>query len=249
MLLDKIVIGIISPLGTGLLAWLLASLFLQYGVRRLGVMTSIFGIGWLLLWSMPFASSRLADALEQHYPPVLLESIPKGQAIVVLGGGVTSSGLPSDSTQPFNLGDAADRVLLGSRLYHLGKAPIVVFSGGGLAGQAEANAMAMFAGDLGVPASAVLLEGKSRNTRENASFTADLLLEEGVSSILLVTSAFHMKRALRHFEAQGFEVVAVATDYNAPMLDALYCCIPDTRALDFSGKAFKEIVAGIVHSG
>jgi uncharacterized SAM-binding protein YcdF (DUF218 family) len=248
VLFDKIAIALISPLGTSLFLWILALMLIYARFIRLGAVTSFLGTGWLLLWSMPFASAWLVSSIENDYPPTPIDLIPERQAIVVLGGGITASGLGNDVGQPFNLGDASDRVWLGSKLYHLGKAPLLVFSGGGRPGQSEAESMAAFTKDLGVPSDVILLENMSRNTRENASFSAELLHDKGVSAILLVTSAVHMKRAYFHFDAQGFNVTPVATDYNGPSLSLLYCCIPDSRALDSSSKAFKEILANLIYS-
>ncbi|MBV5273815.1 MAG: YdcF family protein, partial [Lamprocystis purpurea] len=68
---------------------------------------------------------------------------------------------------------------------------------------------------LGVPERAMVLEEQSRNTRENARFSVALLRERGIGSMVLVTSALHMRRALGLFAAEGMQVFPAATDHEA----------------------------------
>ena len=67
---------------------------------------------------------------------------------------------------------------------------------------------------MGVPTRAMLLENNSRNTNDNALYTAVVLNNRQIQRILLVTSAFHMRRAVPLFERQGFEVIPAPTDYQ-----------------------------------
>ncbi len=67
---------------------------------------------------------------------------------------------------------------------------------------------------MGVPARAILLEDKSRNSYQNAVYTAEKLEKLGINKILLVTSAFHMRRSEAVFTAQGLEVIPAPTDYQ-----------------------------------
>jgi uncharacterized SAM-binding protein YcdF (DUF218 family) len=140
---------------------------------------------------------------------------------------------------------AGDRVWHAARLYRAGKAPLIVLSGGTVnpGEMPEALAMRQFLGDLGVPASALLLESRSQTTTENAADTARLLQQRGIRTILLVTSALHMRRARGLFERAGLQVIPAPTDYEVVhrpwrVLDV----VPDTEALDGSARAIKEIV-------
>jgi uncharacterized SAM-binding protein YcdF (DUF218 family) len=67
---------------------------------------------------------------------------------------------------------------------------------------------------MGVPPRAMVLENQSRNTNDNALYSAVLLNNRGVKRILLVTSAFHMRRAVPLFERQGFDVYPAPTDFQ-----------------------------------
>lgn len=94
--------------------------------------------------------------------------------------------------------------------------------------------------DLGVPVSAMVLEPASRNTIENARFTADLLQDRGITRVLLVTSALHMPRSVALFEQQGLEIIPAATDHEVRPEPAWRLWLPNTNALDGSSRAIKE---------
>lgn len=243
--MDKLIIALISPLGTSLVLGLL-SMWLAWLSRirwawRLGAMALV----WLWVWSLPVASHALRRAVEAAHPAVALEALPRAQALVVLGGGIRPAG---HGEQMPDLQDGADRAWYAAQLYRAGKAPLVVLSGGSnpaVSATSEAEAMRVFMSDLGVPASAMLLEGSSRNTRQNAALTADLLRPRGVQHIVLVTSALHMRRAVGLFEAQGFRVTPAATDHEARSTVEAVDWLPDAGALESSAAAMKELVGRI----
>ena len=192
---------------------------------------------------MPVTSHWLSSQIENQSSQVTISSMPRAQAIVVLGGTVSP---PSGKSTEINL-RRAGRVWYAAKLFHAGKAPLVLLSGGGdLEHQAfsEARAMAVFLQDLGVLAQVVALEETSRNTRENAAFSAALLKARGIEHILLVTSALHMPRALPLFKAQGLQVTAAPTDFEAGQEppSGLLAWLPDAGALNGSALAMKELV-------
>jgi uncharacterized SAM-binding protein YcdF (DUF218 family) len=137
-------------------------------------------------------------------------------------------------------------VLHAARLYRAGKAPLVVASGGNpphLGAEAsESEDMADLLVEWGVPREAIVTEGASLDTRENAVGTARLLTARGLRRILLVTSALHMTRAAAAFRAAGLEVLPAPTDYQA--VDAREVTwldwLPDAGALARSSRALHE---------
>ncbi len=172
--------------------------------------------------------------------------MPQAEAILVLGGGVSPAG--HGGLYP-NLESGADRVWHAARLLHASKAPLVLLTGGSdseLSASSEAEAMRQFMVGLGVPGEAIVLENRSRNTSQNAEYSAEILAEQSISRILLVTSAHHMPRAKRLFDARGLEVVTVATDHEVLSRPAWSSLLPDTSALDGSSRAIKEIVGRLV---
>ena len=239
---DKLIIALISPLGCSIFVGGLALCLAAWQRSRLAWMLGFVALVWLGVWSLPVASHSFRGALEADYPPLALSALPQAEAIVVLGGGVR----PAEFVELLpNLTDPADRVWHAARLFHAAKAPLLVMSGGRDAfksATSEAAVMRQFAQDLGVPSRAILLEERSRNTRQNAEFTAEILKAKGVSRILLVTSALHMRRAVSLFELQGLTVIPAATDHEARTYFTVIDWLPDTSALDGSARAMKEIV-------
>jgi uncharacterized SAM-binding protein YcdF (DUF218 family) len=91
----------------------------------------------------------------------------------------------------------------------------VLVTGGAEPGnRSEAEIMRDLLVVMGVPAGAILLEQASRNSYDNAVHTAAMLRQMGAEKILLVTSAFHMRRSVAVFAAQGVAVIPAPTDYQ-----------------------------------
>lgn len=240
--MDKLIIALISPLGTALVLGVLALGLAWLGRVRWAWRLGAVALVWLWVWSLPVASQALRRTLEAEYQAATLETLPMAQALVVLGGGIRPA---AHGEREPDLQQGADRVWHAARLYRAGKAPLVVLTGGSnaaVSATSEAQAMRVLLADLGVPDSAVLLEERSRNTRQNAAFTAELLRPRGVQHILLVTSALHMRRAVVLFEAQGFQVTPAATDFEARVVVQAVDWLPDAGALDGSARAMKELV-------
>jgi len=192
-MLDKLVIAAVSPLGTALLLGALALCWPRSRSARRqrlhaqgqpGWRTWLLGLAlaWLALWSLPVVSQAFRWWWEAPFPPVVAASAPQAQAVVLLGGGIRPAGL--DGSAP-NMGAAADRLWMAAELMRAGKAPEVVLSGGSNPAESatsEARAMQQVLLALGVPQAAMRLEERSRNTRQNASETAALLLPQGQSA-------------------------------------------------------------------
>jgi uncharacterized SAM-binding protein YcdF (DUF218 family) len=126
----------------------------------------------------------------------------KADAIVVLGCQLFPGGRPSERMRR--------RVALGVGLYREGAAPFILMSGGGNGAMAEAAIMRDLAREAGVPETALLLETESRNTFENAAYTAHLLHGIGKIRIVLVSDRAHLPRATRMFRRAGLEVIGAA---------------------------------------
>ncbi len=121
-------------------------------------------------------------------------------AIVVLGAGIRSTGVPSPTT--------CARVRHGVGLLQAGFADLLVLSGGARrpGRPPVARAMAVLARDLGVPENRLILEDGSSRTSENAAMVVALLRERQIDRVLLVTTDLHMCRARRCFERHGIRI-------------------------------------------
>ena len=240
----KLITALLTPLG---LALLLALLGLALKRRALVLVALL----WLWTWSTPYAATWLSDTLEYQHPIQPIAALPNADAIVVLGGALEPPVLPW-FPEP-NLGPASDRILFAAKLWHAGKAPLIVYTGGSPAHQqAEALVAAEILAMLGVPMSAIVSEPASRTTRENALFTVPLLRARQVQHALLVTSAWHMPRSLSNFHAVAPEIEWTPAGCDPHTFSDLGYpgsgWIPNTGALDFSRAMFKEWL-GIAWAG
>lgn len=160
----------------------------------------------LLLWlsaSVPVAVV-LTRGLENRHPlPTKIE----GDVIILLGGGyfhwaadLTGTGFPA--------GDMAGRLITAARLQRRLDLPIIVSSGQvSPHTQAGARIDQRILVDLGVPAVRIHAETLSRDTAENASYSRKICRREGYRRPILVTSAAHLPRAVRLFQAAGLDIL------------------------------------------
>lgn len=204
---------------------------------------AVFAWAWLWVWSMPVTSDALLGWIEDQAGPRQIEALPQTRVMVVLGGGISGPRLPRRPNPDLNA--YADRLWHAARLFRAGKASQIILTGGVLptGDGSEAEAMRQFMLDLGIPASAMSLESESENTAANARLTAEMLAKQGVTEILLVTSAFHMPRAKRIFDRYGLTVIPAPTDFEIiDMPFDLLRLMPNANALNGSAKAMKELL-------
>ena len=200
---------------------LLALLGILVATRRRGVGLALALLGvaaaWLLSTSgMAVVLARVLLPPVQAVQPAQVQQV---QAIVVLGGGVLPQA-PEYGAPQLNA-YTAGRLRYGAWLARQTGKPLAFSGGVGWSAQGTATvpegevAQRVAAQDHGVPLRWV--EGRSRDTRENAGEMARLLHAEGVRRIALVTDAAHMTRALLAFRRAGFEVLPAPTDFVLPM--------------------------------
>lgn len=215
VLLNRLAWLALNPLNLGL-AGAAAGFALAFAgrgrLRRVGAALLAFALAWLWFLSTAACACLLGLPLERPYLAAQTpEALPEADAIVLLGGGVAKAeGLANPE-----LFEASDRVWHAARLYRAGKAPKVVVSG--CNDLAAAVPLLM---DLGVPREAIAVDNESRNTYENSRFTERLLGGgDGAAAprlrVLLVTSAWHMPRALGNFSRTSLEVAPAACDFKA----------------------------------
>jgi uncharacterized SAM-binding protein YcdF (DUF218 family)/glycosyltransferase involved in cell wall biosynthesis len=134
--------------------------------------------------------------------PLRLEAPPRqADAVVVFAGGVGESGEAGGGYQE-RLKHAVD-------LYRAGFAPRIIISSGFVFAFKEAEVMRGLALDSGVPRTDIVLETRAANTHENVMYTHDILAHEGWRRILLVSSPYHMRRALLTWRKAAPEVEVI----------------------------------------
>lgn len=209
--------------------------------RVLGILC--IGTAFILLFglSTTVVSEYLIEPLENVYPP-LKDTRVDASAIVVLSGGVRDLAWVGLVSEPSEV--SMGRTVKGVSLYRTLHIPLLFVGGNGKPVKQEtkeAPAMAHVARDLGVPLNDVRVEATARNTAESAVAVKRMLARR---RIILVTSAYHMKRAVPLFRKQGFDVIPAPTGYRAERQPATwYSFVPSSDNLYSSAVALSEYIS------
>ena len=165
------------------------------------------------------ASYFILAPLENRFPPANLDAGAEIKGIIVLGGAVDTHVSTARGTPALN--GAAERFTAIPDLARRFPRAQIIFSGGigllqdqGVDDKPEADAARKLFASFGLAPERLVFEERSRNTQENAAFTRDLLKPAASDHYLLVTSAYHMPRAMALFRKAGFTVEAWPVDYR-----------------------------------
>jgi len=200
-------------------------------------------------FSNPFIADEFVRAYEEE--TYTYNDITEAfDAVIVLGGFSTED--PSRGQIQFH--SSTDRLMAGIKLYKTGKAnKLMISSGSGQItkpDEKEALYVKDFLLKIGIPEEDLIIESESKNTHENAVFSAKILnekIENG--SYLLVTSAKHMPRAKRCFTKVGLDVMPFSVDHQAGprifTLDHLF--IPSAHSLIKWQALIKEWIGFIAY--
>ena len=237
-LLKKLLAGwIFPPMGLVLLS--LIGVFLLFRHRRgLGIACILLAQGLLGMLSLPVVAGVLIHSLER-YPAIEAAELKQAQAIVILGGG-SYYAAPEYDGEDTVAGSALERVRYGARLARQSGLPVLVTGGVVYGGRPEAQSMQqVLEQEFKVPVRWV--EGQSRDTRENALYSAVLLKAAGVKKVALVSNAWHLARAVPLFEAQGITVSPAPTVFSTGG-SGFENLLPSAGALMTSATALREWV-------
>jgi uncharacterized SAM-binding protein YcdF (DUF218 family) len=228
-----------TPLAAGCFLLLLA-LFLSWGRRGASRLCTLLALSLLVGMGMWPVAERLAAPLESSYPVPPPDA--RAQAAVVLGGALD---LERSTPERLEFNEQPERIIEGVRLVREGRARWLVISGGSgdprYPNASEARLLEVFAREFGVQPSAVILEPESRNTHEDALYTARILRERGIGQFFLVTSAYHMLRAAACFRKAGLAPIPYPVDFRALSPDeAPPTYAPSAQALGVATLALRE---------
>lgn len=238
-LLRKLCIALVLP-PTGPLLIAVAGLALIKRAPRLGRALAWTGTLLLLALSQPMVSYGLQQLVDDT-PPLDLAAAKNAQAIMVLGGGVRRNALEygGDTLGKLTL----ERVRYGAYVAKRTGLPVLVTGGVVLGGQPEAVLMSQaLADEFGINVRWV--EARSRNTHENARFSAEMLKHDAVKRVVLVAHSFDMPRASAEILSQGLEVIRAPTGISGPTVDSPIQWVPGLGALEGSYFALYELLAG-----
>tara|TARA_Y100001968_G_scaffold320847_1_gene354400 strand:- start:438 stop:1082 length:645 start_codon:yes stop_codon:yes gene_type:complete len=208
----------------------------------------------LFLWtfSIGFVADLLWKLMEYPWKRIDENDAPTADAIIVLSSG----GRPKapGKANIYEWRDP-DRYFAGIRLYKKKKAPRLFFTNGitpnSKESKGEGTLYKEHAISLGIPLDAISITNKVFNTAQEAiEVRRDLNQMNSSSKILLVTSAFHMKRAKRLFERQGFLVHPFPVDFKTSRnlrWQSPYQWIPNSDSLNRSSSALRELLGRTIY--
>jgi len=242
--LSKVLPLFVLPLGLVLLL-AIAGLWTR---RRILIWAAI-AVLWLS--STPVLSDALMRAMEGGAVRIPATDAPRADAIVALSGfRIVAPGKAAISEWK-----DLSRFLGGVELYRVGRAPLLVLTGGWepweRSAPTQGDVLARYATGMGVPADSVVTTGRVRNTAEEAAAVAALLRARrgarapggSATTVLLVTSAYHMARAERLFRRQGLTVVPFPVDFQVSAASTLSVLtfLPTAHALEETTSALHEL--------
>jgi len=188
--------------------------------RRTVEIVAALALVYLVVFQTP-AVWWLASPLRLSAPPQAAD------AIVVFAGGVGESGRAGGGVQ--------ERVTQAIDLYRAGYAPRLVFSSGFVFAMREAEVMKALAVTNGVPADAIVLEESAKSTYDYVVNTRRILDANGWRRILLVSSPYHMRRAMLTWHKMAPEIAVTPTP------------APQSQFYDHRRGASLEQIRGLLH--
>ena len=204
-----------------------------------------------LFFTNPLAFNLVAKWWEPELVP--LHETQKHDIAIVLGG-FTRSGLYRVDDR-YTGSAACPRLTVAMELYKMGKVDKILISSGDGAvfrrtPEPEADEVRSFLVRLGIPHEAIIIENSSKNTRENAVFTAKIVAEKfPESKCLLVTSGSHMPRSIACFNKAGLSCTSFPADNKAERItnEPRTWLSPDPQYLEFWQFLIKEWIGYFVY--
>ncbi len=242
----KLLVAWVLPPGLFVIALLLLALYLWCGHRRVAILCVSLG-ATLYMCSIPWGAQHLLAPLEERFVPPLQ---PVGDVVVMLGGG-SSAGHENIGMTGHLSASSTARMVTTMRLALKYNLPIVYTGGKVFSNEGEEGVLvARILSEVGISGERVVLETASRNTIENIRYVQGILKENHYTQPILVTSAFHMPRAVLLCKRYGLEVVPYPTDFMTVSKTTVevFDFVPNIESLYSSVKALREYL-GIVAVG
>ena len=240
--LHKILPLLVSPLSIVLIIILIGTFFKSKKISLLGLLILIF-------CSVPIISNKLIFYLEKDYSLQSVKDVTKANAIVVLSGMISTINSKEKLSYEFN--DSIDRILSGIDLFKEDKASFLILTNGKMpwsVGIPEGEYLKDFSIKYGIPEDRILLTDNVQNTDQEAK-SVKKLLKTNEANIILVTSAFHMPRAKKVFEAANIKVIPFAVDFKTPIKKiTIIDFIPSANSLKDTSHFFREMIGRLYHN-
>ncbi|RME64739.1 MAG: YdcF family protein [Nitrospirae bacterium] len=238
----KVIKEILLPPSSLLLVITVAFIMVLKGRKKTGTALAITGIFLFYLLSTELGVTILIGPLEKKYPPLKSLHFQRPYVVVLTGG---ANDLSHIGIEVEPSGSSTKRLLKGIEIFQSSEDAILLIAGGRGSADSpetpEALVLERLAKALGVPEKRIIIEITSRDTWENAKNLATLL-KNARGPVVLVTSAFHMQRAVWCFKKLGIRVIPAPTDYRSSPI-TLYSLVPSAQALRDSSTAISEYLA------
>ena len=240
ILIIRLIESLLFPPGL-MIAMMLAGAILMRFYFRAGRNLIIGGFILLVIASLPIVPNSIIHLLEDI--PALDQaelSQPQAQAIVVLGGGryADAPEYGHDTVSKSTL----ERIRYGAFLHHHTGLPVLVTAGSPYNRKVSEAELMQSTLENEFKTEVRWAEKKSKNPWENARFSFELLQEENIKKIYLVTHAWHMPRSQQVFEQAGFEVIPAPTAYTTAAAPLLLRLLPSAGGLESSRLAAHELL-------
>jgi uncharacterized SAM-binding protein YcdF (DUF218 family) len=230
-------------------AWVIALLLAALLARRRKAASTALvalAVAVLYLFSTSAVANALTRALESSARTTMRPDVTY-DAVIVLSGMVDDASSLSSGRPELNA--AADRILAGYDVLRQGRARDILLTGGPVhptpGAPTEPDWLAGMLRAWGVDPARIVVERASRNTHENAVESARVAAAHGWRSILLVTSAGHMERALGCFRKVGLTPDALPVDRREDHDDGGW--MPRARFLAMSEHVLRELTGRVVY--
>tara|TARA_Y100000996_G_scaffold345393_1_gene283305 strand:- start:229 stop:975 length:747 start_codon:yes stop_codon:yes gene_type:complete len=234
--LNKILPLLISPL---MLVIFLLVLSIKFKSKKF----IISAILVLLFCSLPIVSKQLTSYLERDYKPIQASNINKADAIIVLSGMVKVVNTSNGYKYEFN--KSINRFISGIELYKKNKANLIVFTRGTYPwslGKPEGEYLKELAISYGIPESNIILTENVENTYQEAKSVKKLFPEKN-NKLILVTTASHMPRASKVFQALDLNVIEYPVEFkNTSSNYTIMSFIPSAGALSETSSFVREMI-------
>ena len=207
-----------------------------------------FAIGLLYIISTPIFSNNFFKLVEGNEYRKPISAIDSADAIVVLSGMLEINEV-GDST--YIEWGVPDWFFGGMTLFKAGKAQKLIFTGGKMpwdkAKKTEGDVLKVYAISNGIPSEMIFVTKDVENTADEAVAVEELINPS--KRIILVTSAYHMYRAKKLFEKQGFIVIPYKVDYKANRKKQMIIMdfLPSATNLELTETGIKEIIGRLFY--
>lgn len=244
---SKILLFLLSPL-TWFLSLLLWAIITRNARRRKKLL--ILSAALLYLFSNSFLLDEAMRAWEVRH------NKKTGQTDKIYDYGIVLGGVVSYYDRNFSqtgFNRSVDRLMQAIKLYRSGKIRKIVFTGGDASvlrqGFSEADIIKNYLSEIGINPDDMIFENSSRNTYENTRFVKLVLNPAKDDKLLIITSAYHIRRALGCFRKAGMYPDFHAADFYSGKrrFTPDHLLVPDTGALDRWALLLHEITGYIVY--